>query len=183
MRNGIAIPDPEGHLAQRGFVLSPAHEADPAALLRFERDNREHFGRWIPDRGDGYYTFEAVSASLDQAGRWWAAGTDLLHVVTDAAGGVVARANLVDIAGQKASLGYRVGEAHEGRGIATAAVADLLRVARARGIGQVRAETATTNLGSQRVLEKCGFTLVGARRAALELGGGELDAADWLIAL
>lgn len=152
-------------------------------MLRFELENRAHFRRWIPDRGDGYHTCEGVMASLRDARRWWEAGSDLLHVVTDAAGVVVARANLLDIADRHASLGYRVGAAHEGRGLATAAVTDLLDVARTRGIEQVSAATSTANIGSQRVLEKCGFAPVGIRPAALQLGDTWLDARDWRTAL
>lgn len=143
-------------------------------------DNRDHFRRWIPDRGDDYCTIDGVTASLDAARQWWEAGTDLLHVVADRDGTVAARANLVDIDGGCAAVGYRVGLAHEGQGIGTAVVAALLGVAAARGIVQVSAETASTNPASARVLQKCGFVRVGARPAALQLGDVMLDATDWL---
>lgn len=42
---------PGRRLARLDCRLLPAHEADPAELLRFELDERDHFRRWIPDRG------------------------------------------------------------------------------------------------------------------------------------
>jgi ribosomal-protein-alanine N-acetyltransferase len=167
-------------LAAAGLVLVPAHEADPAAVLRFESSSRDAFRRWIPDRGDGFFHLEAVTASLTDARRWWAAGTDRLHVVLAADGEVVARANLVDLAAGEAHLGYRVAADRTGRGIATAAVAALLDRAPAWGVSRVRAVTSTTNQASMRVLERCWFVPIGTRRAAFEIDGTSLDATDWL---
>ena len=166
-------------LASLGLRLVPAQEANPAAVLRFESENREYFRRWIPDRGDAYYDLEAVAASLDDAGCWWDDGSDRLHVVSDPAGEVVGRANLVDVAEGRASLGYRVAGPHNGRGIATAAVTDLLTSAPRWGISRLCAETSTVNPGSARVLERCGVAHVRTREDALELGDRTLDALDW----
>lgn len=166
-------------LASLGLRLVPAHDADPAAVLRFESENRKYFRRWIPDRGDAYYDLEAVAASLHDARCWWDEGSDRLHVVIDPADEIVARANLGDVAEGSASLGYRVAESQAGRGIATAAVTDLLTSAPRWDISRVCAVTSTINVGSARVLERCGFTLVQTRGDALELSGTTLDALDW----
>lgn len=166
-------------LASLGLFLVPAYDVDPAAVLRFESKNRDHFRRWIPDRGDAYYSLQTVATSLREARRWWEEGSDRLHVVADQAAEVVARANLVDIAEGRASLGYRVAESHSGRGIATASVGDLLSSAPRWGISRVCAVTSSFNAGSTRVLERCGFTRVRTRRDALELGERKLDALDW----
>ena len=61
-------------------------------------------------------------------------------------------------------IGYGVATAHRGRGYATRAIEDLLRILAAdQRIGTVAAETSTENLPSQRVLEKNGFERVGER--------------------
>lgn len=58
----------------------------------------------------------------------------------------------------KREVGYWIGREYWGKGIATMAVAELLRFVVSRPLyGYV----AKTNSGSRRVLEKCGFTLVG----------------------
>jgi [ribosomal protein S5]-alanine N-acetyltransferase len=157
----------------------PAHEADPAAVLRFELENREYFRSWVPDRGDAYYHLEAVAASLRDARRWWDGGSDRLHVVRDRDDRVVARVNLTDVAECCGFLGYRVAESHGGSGIATAAVTDLLASASRWGIRRVCAVTSTANIGSTRVLERSGFSLARTRRGGLELGDTTLDALDW----
>lgn len=159
--------------------LLPAHECDPSELLDFEVENREYFRRWIPDRGDDCFSLEAVASSLARARKWWAAGTDRLHVAVDEAGVVVARANLVHIADGRASIGYRVAEVHAGLGIATAAVARLLAMAPVWGIERVFATTSVVNVGSARVLERCGFVLVGKCARAMKVGDVMFDAFEW----
>lgn len=64
--------------------------------------------------------------------------------------------------GAHREIGYWVDRSHWGRGIATAALAQLLEVVRERPL---HAAAAAHNLGSLRVLEKCGF-----RRTATETG-------------
>jgi RimJ/RimL family protein N-acetyltransferase len=56
-------------------------------------------------------------------------------------------------------VGYWIGRAFWGRGLATEALAEVLEIVDARPL---YAEVVTTNVASIRVLEKCGFTQVGA---------------------
>jgi RimJ/RimL family protein N-acetyltransferase len=56
-------------------------------------------------------------------------------------------------------VGYWVGREHWGKGVATAALSAFLDELRTRPL---RAHVATHNLGSIRVLEKCGFERTGA---------------------
>lgn len=170
-------------LAHLDCRLLPAHEADPSELLRFELHERDHFRRWIPDRGDAYYELAAVEQSLRNAREWWHAGSDMLHVVADDRGRLLARVNLVDIADGSAEVGYRVARAATGRGIATAAVTDILTTARGLGLKQVRAGTSTENEASARVLSRCGFVPAGLRRAATEVEGRRVDTRDWYVDL
>jgi RimJ/RimL family protein N-acetyltransferase len=68
---------------------------------------------------------------------------------------------------------YWLGREHWGKGIATRALAEFLAdVERTRPI---QATTAHDNVGSQRVLEKCGFRRVGEGRAFANSRGEELD--------
>ncbi len=54
-------------------------------------------------------------------------------------------------------VGYFIARSHWGKGIATAALRGLLSEVKERPL---LAHVATHNLGSTRVLEKCGFTMV-----------------------
>ncbi|MFF1791643.1 GNAT family N-acetyltransferase [Kitasatospora sp. NPDC058243] len=136
--------------------LRPDH-AD--ALLAFERANRAWFARTVPDRGDAYFAeFPARHAALlaEQD-----SGACRFHVVLDAAGAVLGRVNLVDIADGTAELGYRVGEHAVGRGVATTAVAHLCRLAAADyALTSLTAVTTLDNLASRAVLTRNGFTVV-----------------------
>ncbi|KOU55158.1 GCN5 family acetyltransferase [Streptomyces sp. MMG1533] len=135
--------------------LRPDH-AD--ALLAFERANRTYFARFISDRGDTYFTefaarYEALLAEQD-------AGVCHFHVVLDGKGELIGRVNLVDVTEDgSAELGYRVGEFAAGRGVATAAVAAVCRLAATQyGLTSLTAVATLDNLASRTVLERSGFS-------------------------
>jgi ribosomal-protein-alanine N-acetyltransferase len=84
---------------------------------------------------------------------------------------VLGRFNLYRIEGQAAELGYRVAQHAAGRGVATATVRELCRLAAARhGLRMVRAAVSQQDVASRRVLDKAGFVPVGPADPA-HLGG------------
>jgi ribosomal-protein-alanine N-acetyltransferase len=67
----------------------------------------------------------------------------------------------------RVDVGYGVAEAMRGRGIATSAVRELLKLAFADpDVTEVLAETAVDNRPSRRVVEKAGFRHIGRRDTA-----------------
>ena len=58
----------------------------------------------------------------------------------------------------KSKIGYWIGKEYWGKGIATRAVSEFLRLVKARPL---HAHVAKRNIGSLRVLEKCGFRISG----------------------
>jgi ribosomal-protein-alanine N-acetyltransferase len=75
---------------------------------------------------------------------------------------------------QSANVGYWVDHARNGRGLATAAVADAVAFAfEDAGLHRVEAGTLLDNVASQRVLEKNGFERIGVARRYLLIAG------DW----
>ncbi|MFI5765008.1 GNAT family N-acetyltransferase [Streptomyces sp. NPDC051563] len=130
------------------------------ALLAFERDNRAYFARSVPDRGDAFFAdyparHRALLAEQDT-------GACRFHVVLDAAGELIGRVNLVDLADGAADLGYRIGERSAGRGTATAAVREVCRLAATEyGLGVLTASAALDNPASAAVLRRTGFTVTG----------------------
>ncbi|MEV2249553.1 GNAT family N-acetyltransferase [Streptomyces sp. NPDC050147] len=130
------------------------------ALLAFERENRTYFAKYVPDRGDAYFTeFDVRHASLlaEQA-----AGTCHFHVLVDGEGAVVGRVNLVDVTDGEAELGYRIAESAAGRGLATSAVRQVCGLAGSEyGLRALRAATDADNAGSRAVLVRAGFVVVG----------------------
>lgn len=140
--------------------LQPLGAGHAPAVLVFELANRAYFAGSVPDRGDAYFDgfddrYSALLAEQD-------AGVCAFHVLVAEDGSVLGRFNLVDIENGTAELGYRVAQDVSGRGVATAAVRDLCRLAAARyGLRTLRAATTHANAASQRVLLKAGFVPVG----------------------
>ena len=68
-------------------------------------------------------------------------------------------------------LGYRVGQAHTGKGIANKALKLLVETVNDEGVKQIKAKTTTNNKASQRVLEKNGFEGIVNSREEFEMNG------------
>ena len=139
------------------------------AVLAFELANRAYFATFISDRGDEFYEHfsERYNALLAEQ----EAGTCVFHVLAGEDGTVLGRFNLFDLEDGTARLGYRVAQHVAGRGVATAAVQELCRLAAAKyGLRTLRAAAARQNVASQRVLAKAGFVVAGPADPA-DLGG------------
>ncbi|KOG08926.1 MULTISPECIES: GNAT family N-acetyltransferase [Streptomyces] len=152
--------------------LRPDHAP---ALLAFERENRGYFAASVPDRGDAYFAeFEdRHRALLDEQ----ETGTIHFHVLVGEGGAILGRFNLVDVADGGAELGYRVAEQAAGRGLATAGVREVCRLAREEyGLSRLTAVTTLDNAGSRAVLGRVGFGAVGSVTLAGQAGAAyELD--------
>jgi ribosomal-protein-alanine N-acetyltransferase len=130
------------------------------ALLAFELANRSYFADSVSDRGDEF--FEQFSERHSDLLAEQAAGACAFYVLVGEDGSVLGRFNLYDIEDGTAELGYRVAQRVAGRGVATANVRELSRLAAAQyGLHTLRAETSHENVASQKVLEKAGFVAVG----------------------
>ena len=140
-----------------------------AALLAFEGENRAYFAASISDRGDEF--FEEFGEQLEALLAEQEAGAGAFHVLVAEDGTVIGRFNLSFAGPDSAELGYRVAERATGRGVATAAVRELCRLAATRyGLRTLRAATSTENIASQKVLSKAGFVPAGPADPA-HLGG------------
>jgi [ribosomal protein S5]-alanine N-acetyltransferase len=145
------------------------HADHAAAVLAFERANRAYFAASISDRGDDF--FDRFTAGYDALLAEQETGVCAFYVLVAADGSVLGRFNLVDIADGTAELGYRVAQRVAGRGVATATLQELCRLAADRhGLRILRAATAHQNAASQKVLTKAGFVPVGPADPA-HLGG------------
>jgi [ribosomal protein S5]-alanine N-acetyltransferase len=139
------------------------------AVLAFELANRAYFAGFISDRGDDFFDqfAERHSALLAEQ----EAGSCIFHVLVGDDGSVLGRFNLVDIEDDTAELGYRVAQDVAGRGVATATVRELCRLAAAQyGLRTLRAATSHQNVASQKVLTNAGFVAVGPADPA-HIGG------------
>ncbi|MGI5348213.1 GNAT family N-acetyltransferase [Streptomyces sp. CA-250714] len=149
--------------------LKRLHAGHAPAVLAFELVNRTYFAASISDRGDDFFDkfTDRYNASLAEQ----EAGICAFYVLVAEDGSVLGRFNLYDLEDGTARLGYRVAEQVTGRGVATATVRELCRIATARhGLRTLRAATSHDNAASRKVLAKAGFVPVGPATPA-DLGG------------
>jgi ribosomal-protein-alanine N-acetyltransferase len=131
--------------------------------------HRAYFAAFVSDRGDEFFDqfTDRHSALLAEQ----EAGIGAFYVLVAEDGSVLGRFNLYRLEGGTAELGYRVAQHVAGRGVATATVRELCRLAAARhGLRTLKAATTRENAASQKVLTKAGFVPVGPADPA-HLGG------------
>ena len=140
------------------------------AVLAFELANRAYFAASVSDRGDEFFDqfTERHNAMLAEQ----EAGSGAYYVLVADDGSVLGRFNLYRFTEDgTAELGYRVAQQAAGRGVATATVRELCRLAAARhGLRTLKAATNHENVASQKVLAKAGFVPVGPADPA-HIGG------------
>lgn len=148
---------------------------DAPVLAELVRANREFLAPWEPRHDETYFTEAGQRVSIRAALAEHEHGRGLPAVIIDTDGSVVGRVNLNNIvrgAFQSASLGYWLAEAAGGRGLATAAVRDIVRVAFTElGLHRIQADTLEHNVASQRVLERNGFVRIGFAPRYLKIAG------------
>ena len=148
---------------------------DAAAFARLLTANRGYLAPWSPLQNEAYLTEEGQRAVLTRDLARRDEGTMLPLAILDPAGAVAGRINLNSIipgAFQNASVGYWVSESHAGRGLASAAVADVIRIAFTElDLHRLDAATLLHNTPSQRVLTRSGFRPFAVAEAYLKIAG------------
>ena len=147
-------------------LLTPADCEEIAALYVA---NREFLAPFEPDRTDEFFTAAFQRKRIDTAGEdHWRWGI----IDDDRIAGMIVLADVLRGALQVGNVGYWIDRAHNGRGLATAAVADVVAFAFREGeLHRLEAGTLVDNHASQRVLEKNGFERFGLARKLLKVNG------------
>jgi ribosomal-protein-alanine N-acetyltransferase len=148
---------------------------DVPVLAELLRVNRDFLAPWSPIRGDDYFTTDGQHNLIQDALTRHGRGSVLPCVILDDSGRVTGRITLNDIVRgpfQSCSLGYWLSAASTGRGLATAAVRDIITVAfEELELHRIQAGTLLHNVRSQRVLERNGFVRFGVAPAYLSIAG------------
>ncbi|HTT51913.1 MAG TPA: GNAT family protein [Streptosporangiaceae bacterium] len=148
---------------------------DAPALTRLVRANREFLAPWDPVRGADYFTEAGQRADILGSLTQYAQGVRVPHLILRESGGIAGRITLNTVvrgAFQSASVGYWVGAADNGRGLATAAVRVMIQLAfHDLGLHRLEAGTLVHNVRSQRVLEHNGFVRFGLAPEYLNIAG------------
>ncbi|MCX5199639.1 GNAT family N-acetyltransferase [Streptomyces sp. NBC_00249] len=159
----------------RGVALD-----DAAALTDVIVRNRASMAPYEPHRAEEFYTEAGQRDRIEGLLEEREGGRMLPYVLVEhASGAVVGSINLGSIVhGPLASggVGYWVDQAWHGKGLATAALEEVCRIAREDvGLHRVEAGTLVDNLASQRVLAKVGFTQYGLAPRYLHIAGAWRD--------
>ncbi|WP_227994856.1 GNAT family N-acetyltransferase [Oceanobacillus sp. CFH 90083] len=150
--------------------IAPLQIEDEDKLYTFELNNRNYFEKSVPSRGDAFYQLDYFRDRLHELLKEQADGQSYFYLIKDDDGEILGRVNLTDIepAQQIGFLGYRVAEAHTGKGLAGEAVRLLKEEAKALGLSGIKAQTTADNIASQKVLEKQGFEEISREDTAYE---------------
>ncbi len=138
---------------------------DADSLFEFEVENRSYFKTIGLSRSDSYYNRDSFQKIIEKLVAEQEKDIHYMYLVMNTQGRVIGRVNLTDVMKEpfnKAELGYRIGEKHQGKGFATAAVKLIIKQAcLVHKLHRIEAGTYPQNVGSQIVLIKNGFQFVG----------------------
>jgi ribosomal-protein-alanine N-acetyltransferase len=153
-------------------MIRPLQPGDAAELAALYAANREFLGPFDPERPANFFTAEGQRERLEQQVAGGGYGFAVLD--GDAIAGTISIFHIIRESLQSGTVGYWIDQARNGRGLASAAVEDV--VAYAFGeleLHRLEAGTLLDNVASQRVLEKAGFERIGIARRFLHING------DW----
>ena len=136
-------------------MLREVAESDLDALFEQQADPESSAMAGVPSRD---------RAAFDEHWRRILADEALVAFVIDVDGEVAGNVVSWEQDGRRL-VGYWLGREYWGRGLATAALAELVQQLEVRPL---HAWVAATNGGSIRVLEKCGFVRVGEHTSDVE---------------
>jgi RimJ/RimL family protein N-acetyltransferase len=123
-------------------------ESDWPVLFEYQRDPASSAMAGVPAREWDAYIAQQQKIRADATGLKWTILYD----------GRIAGDLMSFLHDGRREVGYRIGQQYWGKGIATQALTLFLEVERRRPLyGWV----LSSNMGSRRVLEKCGFTVIG----------------------
>ncbi|MFG2606818.1 GNAT family N-acetyltransferase [Streptomyces sp. NPDC048514] len=162
-----------------GVTLRLLARGDVDALCAAYVANRKHLEPWEPVRPESFFTAAGQSERVHGLLRQYAEGAVLPMVLAEADGRIAGAFTLTGIVRGpfcSAYLGYWVAADRQNRGLASAAVRRMCRIARdTAGLHRLEASTLLDNAGSQRVLAKCGFQPIGTAPDYLHINGAWRD--------
>lgn len=154
----------------------PAAIADASALSDLVQDNIGYLNQYLPK----VVTLSTVEACADHLRYLVKASKQAelfeWHIFSDDKLCGAIRLNKIEMSNHKASIGYYVGESFQGKGLASASVRAVLGYCFDKlGFNRIELQCTSTNLASQQVAQRLGFTREGMLRQAELLNGAYVD--------
>lgn len=157
------------------MTIKLLEESDLQALYDFERENRTFFESIGFGRSESYYDIHNFKEIVKELVEDQNKDLVYMYLMKDVSKNIVGRINLTEIIRgnmNKAEVGYRVGEKHQGKGYGTKAVRLILeKAAVEHKLHRIEAGTSAGNIGSQVVLVKNGFQFTGRLRQYICING------------
>jgi ribosomal-protein-alanine N-acetyltransferase len=168
----------EEHVDEARVSLRELHQSDAAEMAAMNTRNRADIERVSPPQAPSTYSAAGQAERIDEILKQCQQGTRAnwtIRVDGLLAGDISLHA-IHRGPMQTANVGYMVDAAHRGRGVATAAVRLVVKLAfDDLHLHRLDAGVMPSNRGSQRVLEKAGFSRVGVLRRFLFVADGWRD--------
>ena len=149
------------------------NEADLDSLVKYA--NNSNIAKWLTNGFPHPYTYENGKAYLSMVANDNPTKVFAIDVNGEAVGSIGIFPQ-TDIHEKNAEMGYWLAEAFWGQGIITKAIQEIVEYGfQTFDIVRIFARPFSTNLKSQRVLEKAGFTLEARLKKALFKNGEFMD--------
>jgi ribosomal-protein-serine acetyltransferase len=149
----------------KNIVLRPLERTDAPAMQQLVQTNRAHLDHWLR-WSSSLHSLAGFEAFIDMFARKLTDGDGFhccIWMEGMLAGGVVCW--YVHPQNRNAEIGYWLGEAFTGYGLATRAAAwAIAHLFAERGLNRVEMQCGVSNMKSRAVPERLGFTLEGIRR-------------------
>jgi [ribosomal protein S5]-alanine N-acetyltransferase len=148
---------------------------DAEEMLAVLTANREFLGSSGPQHSDDFFTLRAQRDDLERALEAYGREVMVPLAIVGEQGQIIGRININNItrgAAQSATVGFWVSQPFNGRGIATAALADAIGIAfKQLRLHRLQADTRLENTASQGVLTRNGFQPFAVAPSYLKIAG------------
>ncbi|MDD3034267.1 MAG: GNAT family protein [Bacteroidales bacterium] len=155
------------------YILRPWRSSDLDSLVK-HADNY-NIAKWLTNQFPHPYTYESGKSYIEMVGKDNPAKVFAIEIDGEAAGsiGVFPQS---DIHQKSAEIGYWLSEKYWRNGIMSSAIRDIVKYGfDTFDIVRIYARPFSTNIGSQKVLEKAGFTLEAKLKKAIFKNGELMD--------
>lgn len=155
------------------YILRPWRSSDLDSLVK-HADNY-NIAKWLTDQFPHPYTYESGQGYIEMVGKDNPTKVFAIEIDGEAAGsiGVFPQS---DIHQKSAEIGYWLSEKYWRNGIMSSAIRDIVKYGfDTFDIVRIYARPFSTNIGSQKVLEKAGFTLEAKLEKAIFKKGELMD--------
>lgn len=155
------------------YILRPWRSSDLDSLVKYA-DNY-NVAKWLTNQFPHPYTYESGKGYIEMVGKDNPTRVFAIEIEGEAAGSIGIFPQ-TDIHEKSAEIGYWLSEKYWRNGIMSSAVRDIVKYGfDTFDIVRVYAKPFSTNVRSQKVLEKAGFTQEARLKKALYKNGELMD--------